>query len=69
MITFLYFPEMAEPSQFFEQVLELEPVMTENFARIYRLSSIGYVGVVVGSQGFLQARPESAILVTLVNGG
>jgi hypothetical protein len=66
LITFLYFSDMAEPSQFFEQVLELEPVVTESFARIYRLSSTGYVGVVVGSQGFLQAKSESAVLTTLV---
>jgi hypothetical protein len=57
---------MAEPSHFFEQVLELEPVVIESYARIYRLSAAGYIGIVVGSQGFLRATSESAVLVTLV---
>lgn len=66
LITFLYFSELAEGITFFEEMLGLSPVETQDFARIYPFTDKAYIGIVAGASGFLQPQAENAVLITLV---
>lgn len=65
-ITFLYFDELDTPHRFFTEVMELEMVEQQDFARIYRVSSTAFVGAVTGSKGYLRPQERNAVLVTLL---
>jgi catechol 2,3-dioxygenase-like lactoylglutathione lyase family enzyme len=65
-ITFLYYREMEPISRFYEDVLGLELVEDQEWAKIYRLAGTSFVGVVAGERGFHQPQDKNAVLVTLV---
>ncbi len=64
-VTFLYYDELAPIADFYEQVLGLELVEEQGFAKIYRSAPQAFIGLVAGERGFHQPNPESAVLVTL----
>jgi predicted enzyme related to lactoylglutathione lyase len=65
-ITFLYYREMEPAASFYEQVLGLERVVDQGWARIYRIGGNAYLGVVAGEKGFHQPQQENAVLISLV---
>ncbi|MFZ5916441.1 MAG: VOC family protein [Chloroflexota bacterium] len=65
-ITFLYYQEMAPVAAFFQEILGLELVEDQGWARIYRVAGAAFLGIVAGEKGFHAPRPENAVLVTLV---
>ncbi len=65
-ITFLYFKDLSGPADFFENILKLELVHDQGFARIYRVAGQSFVGIVDESKGSLKALEQSAVLITLV---
>ena len=65
-ITFLYFKDLTEPAVFFENVLELELVNDQGFARIYRVAGGSFLGIVDETKGSLKAQDKNAVLLTLV---
>jgi predicted enzyme related to lactoylglutathione lyase len=65
-ITFLYYQDIEQAASFFQQVLGLEPVEDQQWAKIYRLSGNAFLGAVSGEQGFHQVQDQSAVLITLV---
>jgi len=65
-ITFLYFKDLAPAIRFFEDVLKLEKVEDQEFARIYRIADKAFVGIVDEAKGFCKAQESSAVLITLV---
>ena len=46
VITFLYYDDLAYGQQFFTSVLQLEEVMNQGFAVIYKASPTSYIGIV-----------------------
>lgn len=46
-ITFLYYNDIEVGSTFIEQVLLLEKIMDQGFARIYQISPTSYLGIVL----------------------
>lgn len=66
-ITFFYYDDLAPISHFYEQVLGLERVLDQGVARIYRLGTQSYFGIVDGNRGHLKAQATSAVLLTLVD--
>ena len=65
-ITFLYFKELTEPGRFFEEILKLEKVDDQGFARIYKISDGAFIGIVDEADGYCNAPSEKNVLITLV---
>lgn len=64
-ITFFYYDDLAAVIPFYEEVLGFQLVLDQGLARIYRVGR-GYFGIVDGHRGHLRARPDSAVLLTVV---
>ncbi|CAB1055490.1 hypothetical protein D1BOALGB6SA_223 [Olavius sp. associated proteobacterium Delta 1] len=45
-VTFLYFKELTGPAPFFEEILGLQKVDDQGFARIYRICGSAFIGIV-----------------------
>jgi len=45
-ITFLYYEDFAYGTQFMEEILELELVMNQDFARVYEVNDKAFLGIV-----------------------
>ena len=65
-ITFLYYRDLHRARSFYEDLLGLELVVDQGWARIYRVADAAFLGLVDESKGSRRARPDSAVLVTLV---
>ena len=65
-ITFLYFKELAGPAHFFEEILQLQKVDDQGFARIYKISGGAFIGIVDEAQGYCDAPAAKNVLITLV---
>jgi catechol 2,3-dioxygenase-like lactoylglutathione lyase family enzyme len=64
-ITFLYYHEIEPIASFYEDVLGLELVEDQGWARIYRSSGNAFLGLVAGDRGFHKPQEKNAVLVTL----
>jgi len=65
-ITFLYYKELAPVERFYGEILGLELVEDQEWAKIYRIGGNGFLGIVSGEKGFHRPRAQNAVLVTLV---
>ena len=65
-ITFLYFKNLDEAVPFFEKVLNLELVDDQGPARLYRISSGAFIGIVDEKTGHCKSQDKNAVLITLV---
>ncbi|MBW2438840.1 MAG: VOC family protein [Deltaproteobacteria bacterium] len=65
-ITFLYFKEMHGPAHFFEEILGLQKVDDQGFARIYKISGGAFIGIVDEAKGYCDAPTAKNVLITLV---
>jgi predicted enzyme related to lactoylglutathione lyase len=65
-ITFIYFKDLTEPAQFFEEILQLQKVDDQGFARIYKISGGAFIGIVDADQGYCDAPTAKNVLITLV---
>ena len=65
-ITFLYFRDLTEPAHFFEDILGLQTVDDQGFARIYEISGGAFIGIVDVDQGYCDAPTAKNVLITLV---
>lgn len=66
-ITFFYYDDIEAVRPFYEQVLGFELVLDQGMARIYRIGTNNYFGIVDGNRGHLQHQPRSAVLLTIVS--
>jgi catechol 2,3-dioxygenase-like lactoylglutathione lyase family enzyme len=65
-ITFFYYEDILAVAPFYEEVLELELVLDQGLARIYRIAGNAYFGIVDGNKGHIKHQPKSAALLTIV---
>ena len=65
-ITFLYFKELNGPAHFFEEILGLQKVDDQGFAKIYRISGGAFIGIVDEARGYCDAPTAKNVLITLV---
>jgi catechol 2,3-dioxygenase-like lactoylglutathione lyase family enzyme len=65
-ITFLYYHELEPADQFYRDVLGLELVEDQRWAKIYSIGRGAFLGIVSGEKGFHRPREENAVLVTLI---
>jgi predicted enzyme related to lactoylglutathione lyase len=65
-ITFLYFDDLDSVAPFFEDILKLEIMDTQEAAKIYRMAGGAFLGIVDGAKGHWRTQEQSAVLITLV---
>lgn len=65
-ITFFYYADMSAAVEFYGEVLGLELVEDQEWAKIYRVQGTAFLGVVAGEKGFHQPQAMNAVLVTLL---
>jgi catechol 2,3-dioxygenase-like lactoylglutathione lyase family enzyme len=65
-ITFLYYRDLAPIASFYQDVLGLEMVEDQGWAKIYRVGGDAYVGIVGGEKGLHRPQEKNAVLITLV---
>jgi len=65
-ITFLYYRELEPVDAFYREVMGLELVQDQQWAKIYRVSEKAFIGIVAGERGFHRVREENAVVLTFV---
>jgi predicted enzyme related to lactoylglutathione lyase len=65
-ITFLYYKDLAPIERFYGEVLGLDLVEDQGWAKIYAAGGNAFIGIVAGERAFHQPRDENAVLITLV---
>jgi predicted enzyme related to lactoylglutathione lyase len=65
-ITFLYYQELEPIDRFYRDVMGLELVEDQRWAKIYAVGRGAFLGIVSGDKGFHRPRDENAVLVTLI---
>ncbi len=65
-ITFLYFKDLSEAKNFFENILNLEIVDNQGDAIIYCITKGAFIGIVNEEKGHCKAQDINAVLITLV---
>ena len=65
-ITFLYYKDLNEAKDFFENILNLEIIDDQGDAIIYRIAKGAFIGIVDEKKGHCKAQDISAVLITLV---
>jgi len=67
-ITFLYYNDLEPIDRFYREVMGLELVEDQGWAKIYAVSEGAFVGIVEGARGFYKPQEKNAVLITLVVG-
>jgi len=65
MMTFIYIEDLEEASYFFEKVLQCEVVYQPSWAKVYRVSSNAYIGIVDESKGSVKEKYKGGTLISL----
>lgn len=65
-ITFFYYADVQAASEFYGEILGLELVEDQQWAKIYRVNGTAFLGIVAGEKGFHQAQEKNAVLVTFL---
>ena len=65
-ITFLYYDDLEPIDEFYREVMQLELVEDQGWAKIYSVSGNAFGGIVCGPRGFHKAQEKNAVLITLV---
>ncbi len=64
-ITFLYYKDFEKGCLFIEEVLDLECVMDQGFARVYRAGNKSFIGAVKEEEGSIKAQNKGGTLISL----
>jgi catechol 2,3-dioxygenase-like lactoylglutathione lyase family enzyme len=65
-ITWLYYKDLAAARHFYEEILGLQLIVTQNFARVYVSSKTGFIGLVDEAQGLHRFSGEKAVNVGFI---
>jgi catechol 2,3-dioxygenase-like lactoylglutathione lyase family enzyme len=66
-IVWLYYRDLAAAQAFYEDVLGLELLTDQGFAKVYACSTTGYIGLVDESQGLHRFSEEKAVTVSFLS--
>jgi lactoylglutathione lyase len=64
-ITFLYYRDLGPIDKFYREIMGLELVEDQGWAKIYRVSGQAFLGIVDEKRGFHNVQEKNAVLVTL----
>jgi lactoylglutathione lyase len=65
-ITFFYYKDLDEAARFYGEVLGLEMVIDQGFAKVFRVAGSAFVGVVDEQKGAHRANAIKPVELTLV---
>lgn len=65
-ITWLYYQDLLEMQQFYEEVLGLEMVADQGWTKIYQVSDSGFIGLVDERRGMCDYAEEKAVTVSFL---
>lgn len=65
-IVWLYYRDLEEAQAFYEDVLGLELVTDQGFAKVYACSSTGYIGLVDEAQGLHRFTEEKSVTISFI---
>lgn len=65
-VLWTYYDDLAGAEAFYEDVMGLELIVDQGWAKLYRTSPTGFVGLVDGEKGMHQATPDKAITVSFL---
>ncbi len=66
LITFFYYDDLERAVKFYSEVMGLELVTDQGWAKIFRVAGEAYVGLVDGHRGFHKASPTKPVMLTIV---
>ena len=64
-ISFLYYKNFEKAKLFFEEILGLDLVMDQGFAKVYRISNTSFVGCVKKTEGSIDSTNRGGSLISL----
>ncbi|HHY89748.1 MAG TPA: VOC family protein [Chloroflexi bacterium] len=65
-ITFLYYKDLPTVARFYEEVLGLQLVIDQGWAKIYRAAGVAHLGLVDETRGYHRASPIKPVEITLL---
>ncbi len=65
MMTFLYVDDVKEVSKFMEEALGCEAVFEPSWAKVFKASEGGFIGIVDQSEGSVKSRYNGGTLISL----
>jgi lactoylglutathione lyase len=65
-ITFFYYRDLESAARFYEQIMQLELVEDQKWAKIYRVAGTAFMGAVAGDKGFRRPQEYNAVLLTVL---
>ena len=65
-ITFLYYDDLEPIDEFYRDVMRLELVQDQGWAKIYSVNGNAFVGIVCGPRAFHKVQEKNAVLITFV---
>jgi predicted enzyme related to lactoylglutathione lyase len=66
LITFFYYDDLERAVKFYSEVMGLELVTDQGWAKIFRVVGEAYVGLVDGHRGFHKASQMKPVMLTIV---
>jgi len=66
-IVWLYYRDLDAAQRFYEEVLRLELVTDQGFAKVYACSATGYIGLVDEAQGLHRFSEEKSVTVSFIS--
>jgi predicted enzyme related to lactoylglutathione lyase len=65
-VFWLYYDDLAPIEAFYEELLDVDLLVDQGWAKVYTASNTGYIGLVDASRGLHQATPEKAVTLSFV---
>lgn len=65
-VLWLYYDELAPNERFYEELLGVDLLVDQGWAKVYEASPTGYIGLVDGARGMHQSTEENAVTVSLL---
>lgn len=65
-ILWLYYRDLAASQRFYEEKMGFELIVDQGWAKIYRTSGSGYIGLVDGARGMHEATEDKAVTVSFL---
>ena len=65
-VLWTYYEDLADAELFYEEVMGLTLMVDQGWAKIYRTSATGFIGLVDGEKGMHQATPDKAVTVSFL---
>lgn len=65
-VLWLYYDELAPNERFYEELLGVDLLVDQGWAKVYQAAPTGYIGLVDGARGMHQSTEENAVTVSFL---